>query len=834
MPAHQFQGFVDTVDSQNGIIAGWAVNLHEPSRVVLLHVLVDGQEVMQVLCDLKREDVRQILRIPSNKLGFRFRLPPEACDGAQHGISIRFDDRTALLFPDEDQPDRAHETLTFSRPPQTEYQSCVDGMFEGLLRGWVVSRNHPGADWSGHVVVSVRVDGVPVGTVRADCYRGDVVEFLKSAPNCGFELPIPQRYHDGLPHEITITSLPDEIPLVGSPLVTALADDQLTAKLVQIENSIAALHQQLTALRNTTRSLIPRKPLSLQHYDRWAKSYYPLLREQTALLRKARPLKETPLVSVLCPTWRPDEAEFRAAVESVLDQTYENWELILVDDGSQCERTRALLREYARKDRRIRTFSLKVNRGIAGATNKAISHAKGAYIAFFDHDDLLVDVALENMVRAALETGARLLYCDEDKVDAGGHFLEPNLKPDYDYRYLLGCNYICHLTFMEADTVRQTGPLDSRHDGAQDHDFLLRAVEIIPRKAIHHVPEILYHWRKSPNSTSSSVSNKGNAIRAGEACITEHLKRRGIKATVSSVEHLSLYSIRWPFRKQPAVSIIIPFRDQLDMTRRCVESLLDTQTYSAFDIILVNNFSTNRETLAWLDGIRNHDRISILHVEEAFNYARLNNLAARHSNSDLLLFLNNDVIVTQPDFLKRMVQETQAAPDVGAVGARLLYPNGTIQHAGVAVGPDIIGVHVHRLQPAKAFGYIGRLCISHEVTAITGAAMLVSHPLFDAMGGFDEVGLTVAYNDVDLCLKIRDNGYRILFCAEAEAVHHESFSRGSDDRPEHEARFFNEKQIMLERWKDNPLFKNDPAYPHYFRQDLRTFFDLRNPEDLWS
>lgn len=834
MPTDQFRGFVDTIDSQSGIISGWAVNLHNPARVALLHILMDGQEVMQVLCDLPRDDVRQVLRTASNKLGFRFKLPQEAFDGESHDISIRFADRTALLLPNEDKPEEGHESFPFSFTPHTEYQSCVDGISEGLLRGWVISRNHPNAAWSDGVVVSVRIDGVPIGTVRANCYRGDVAEVLQGPPNCGFELPIPQRYHDGLSHEITVTSMPDDIPLSGSPLLTSLADDQLTTKLVQIENSIAVLHQQLTALRNTTRSLIPRKPLNLQHYDRWAKSYYPLLREQTALLRKAHPLKKAPLVSVLCPTWRPDEADFRAAIESVLNQTYENWELILVDDGSQCEQTRDLLKEYRKKDARIRTFSLKVNRGIAGATNKAISHAKGDYIAFFDHDDLLVDVALERMVRAALETGAKLLYCDEDKVDAGGHFLEPNLKPAYDYRYLLGCNYICHLTFMEAETVRQVGLLESRYNGAQDHDFLLRTVEIIPREAIHHVPEILYHWRKTPNSTASNISNKGYAVQAGISCVADHLKRKGIEAAVSSVERLSLYAVDWPFAERPSVSIIIPFRDQLDMTRNCVESLLKTQTYSQFDIILVDNFSVQKDTLAWLEEISAHQQVSVLHVEEPFNYARLNNLAAKQSQSDLLLFLNNDVIITQPDFIKKMVLETLATPNVGAVGARLLYPNGTIQHAGVAVGPDVIGVHVHRLQSSKDFGYIGRLRLNHEVTAVTGAALLVSHPLFDEVGGFDEANLAVAYNDVDLCLKIRDSGHRIIFCAEAEAVHHESYSRGSDDRPEHEARFFNEKQVMLERWKDNPLFKKDPAYPHYFRQDLRTFFDLHAPEDLWS
>lgn len=834
MPAHQFRGHVEAVDSQTGIISGWAIDLHEPGKPALLHVLMDGQEIMQVLCDLPRKDIRRILLTPGDRLGFRFALPAEAHDGLPHDFSIRFDDRRALPFPDEKADGDGQEVISLTLSPHTRYMSYIDGLEEGRLRGWIVSRTPASETWSGSVIVGIRIDGVTIGTVRADRYRSDVFEALHCDPDCGFEFAIPQRFHDGFPHEITAVSLPDGTPLSGSPLKTSLADDQLTARLVQIESSIAQLHQQLTALRNSARSLIPRQPLDLRHYDQWAQDYYRLLHEQAALQREAHPLTETPLVSVLCPTYRPDEKDFRTALDSVLNQTYENWELIIIDDGSRCRRTKAVIDDYVRKDGRIRAFTLKKNQGIAGATNEAIGKARGDYITFFDHDDVLVDIALERMVRAALKTGARLLYCDEDKVDTTGRFIEPNFKPDYDYRYLLGCNYICHLTFMEAATVRRVGPLEDRYNGAQDHDFLLRATEIIPREDIHHVPEVLYHWRKTPNSTASSISSKDYAIRAATDCITEHLKRRRLKASVSAVERLSVYALDWSFRRQPSVSIIIPFRDQLEMTRSCVDALLASQTYRKFSIILVDNFSVQQDTLAWLDSIRKHRQVSVLRVEEPFNYARLNNLAARQSESDLLFFLNNDVIVTQPDFIGKMVKETQASPEVGAVGARLLYPNNTIQHAGVAVGPEIIGVHVHKLKSATFMGYIGRLRLTHEVTAVTGAAMMVPRSVFTDLGGFDEVGLAIAYNDVDLCLKIRSSGRRVIFCAEAEAIHHESHSRGSDDRPEHEARFFHEKQVMMERWKDNPLFKNDPAYPHYFRQDLRTFFDLRNPEDLWS
>ncbi len=831
MSTDQFRGHVETVDTQTGIMSGWAVDLHAPGRPALLHVLMDGQEIMQVPCDLPRKDIRRILSTPGDRLGFRFALPEAAHDGRPHDFSIRFDNRSVLPFPDEDDSLDDRDVISLTLSPHTQYMSYVDGPEEGILRGWIVSRTPSSEAWKGGVTVAIRLDGVTLGTVRANHYRSDVAQALHCDPDCGFEFPIPRRFHDGLPHEITAVTIPDGTPLSGTPLKTSLADDLLTARLVQIETGMAQLHQQLTALRNSTRSLIPRRRLDLNHYDQWAQDYYRLLHEQAALQRKAHPLTETPLVSVLLPTCRPDENGFRTAIESVLNQTHENWELIIVNDGSRCRRTTALIEEYSRKDRRVRAITLKTGRGLSGATDEAIRQATGRYIMFFSPDEVLVDIALERMVRAALKTGARLLYCDEDRVDTAGRFLNPTFRPSYDYRYLLGCNYIGHLAFMDAETVRRVGPLKDHDDGSWTHDFLLRTTEIIPREAILHVPEILHHRR---TTLPSSGGNGDRGLRAGADCVTEHLKRRGMKATVSALDQPGLQAIDWSFSHQPTVSIIIPFRDQPDMTRACVGSLLASQTYRQFDIILVDNFSVQRDTLTWLEEIGQNGQVSILRVEEPFNYARLNNLAARQSGSELLLFLNSDVIITQPDFLEKMVKEMQASPDVGAVGARLLYPNSTIQHAGVAVGPETIGIHLHRLQPAAFPGYGGRLRLTHEVTAVTGAAMLVSRSLFDGLGGFDEIGLAVAYNDVDLCLKIRESGHRIIFCAEAEAVHHEGHSRGSDDRPEHEARLFHERQVMLERWKDSPLFKNDPAYPHYFRQDLRTFFDLRSPEELWS
>ncbi len=538
-----------------------------------------------------------------------------------------------------------------------------------------------------------------------------------------------------------------------------------------------------------------------------------------------------PLVSILVPTYKPMMSDFTAAVDSVLSQTYRNWELIIVDDGAKSPEIAARIRQYCVEDPRIRAVTLKKNLGISGATNAGLREVRGEYVAFFDHDDLLVDVAIEMMVRAARETGARMLFSDEDKIDQAGYFLEPNLKPDYNHRYLLGCNYICHLLFVEAKTLAKVGELRAAYDGAQDHDLILRLVEEIPRSEIHHVPEVLYHWRKTPNSTAVNIGNKSYAIDAGVRAVGDHLKRIGVDAEVSAIRGLTLYGIKWLQKAQPKVSIIIPFKDQVDTTRRCIEALLAFTDYRAFEIVLVNNWSVTREAADFVKRVSRLHRVRVLTVEEEFNYSRLNNLAARDNDAEYYFFMNNDVFVGDKDWLRTIVGEALAAPDIAVVGGKFLYPNDTVQHAGVVVGPAGVAAHVHRGAPLTDYGYIGRALLSHEVSAVTAAGMLIKASVFHQVGGFDEQHLKVAYNDVDLCLKVGEAGWRIVWCAEFTATHHESLSRGSDDRPEHEARFFAETRTMQERWGDNPRYRRDPFYSKHFTVDRQPFFDLVDPAE---
>lgn len=822
-----FTGYCDGL--QDDAIHGWAINRLHPDRPVHLHILIDGQEIARVEADQPRGDVQAALRLPHDRVGFRFRLPPACLDGAPHTLSIRMPDRTVLRISDETAEGGQREQLSFSLTARPDYTSCVDGIKQGALRGWVLQKMPSETEWRGGCIVSVTANNVLVAQARADRYRGDVAAAVGCDPHCGFDVPIPQRFRGSSPRSFSVRVLPEGDELMGSPFTSSIADDALETRLLDIAETIDRLHRELTRLRTEIRNTIPQAGYNLGNYDRWAALYYQALRERTALLRTSAPLAREPLVSILCPTYKPLRADYVTAIESVLRQSYRNWELILIDDGMVSAETTALIEAYARKDARIRPVFLKENLGISGATNKGMDAVRGEYTLFFDHDDMLVDVAVETMLRKALETKAALLYSDEDKVDQSNNWQAPNFKPDFNYRYLLGCNYICHLTMVETEAMRAIGPLRAAYDGAQDHDFILRACEYLDHERIAHVPDLLYHWRMTPNSTAVTVGNKNYAIQAGIRAVSDHLARRGFEAKVTSINGLTLYRVDWAFTATPSVSIVIPFKDQVETTQRCVETLLERTDYANFEIVLVDNWSVTPEAEAFLRSCDDHPRVRHMTIEEPFNYARLNNIAAATCSSEYLVFMNNDVFVETADWLRLMVNEALAGDDVGAVGARLLYPNETIQHAGVVVGPAGIGAHAHRGCGPGDYGYIGRILLTHEVTAVTAAAMLVRRSVFETTGRFDEEGLKIAYNDVDLCLRIRANGYRIVYCAEALASHHESLSRGSDDVPEQEARFFEESQIMQSRWAGHPLFERDPAYSRFFTVDLQPFFDLVDP-----
>ncbi len=835
--ARPFLGYFDGFSAREA--RGWAIDARPSAEAVRLHVLVDRQEVATILCDRRRDDVQVALGHPTGLLGFSFTVPDRFVDGEMHALAFRFTDRSVVPFIDPAHPEDFAEEHEFVLHRSYEFSSFIDGMKQGALRGWVQRVDADSRERTGGCHILLTSNGARIAQVKADRYRGDVAAALGGDPNCGFEIILPQQYRRGGAQTLRFVVTPDNHELNGSPLTTLLVDDALEARLLDMQDMVDRLYGDITHLRTSIANVMPTPTYSLGDYDRWARRYYDRLRARVAGAHERHGLGADgaktdvraagPLVSILCPTWRPMLSDFVAAVDSVVAQTYGRWELIIIDDGGRAPEITAQIEAYCAADRRIRCVTLEKNVGISGATNAGLEAVRGEYVAFFDHDDLLVDVAIEVMVAAAGATGARVLYSDEDKIDQVGYFLEPNLKPDWNYRYVLGCNYVCHLLFVHAATLSDVGPLRPEYDGAQDHDLILRLAEAVPASAIHHVPEVLYHWRKTPNSTAVDVSKKGYAIGAGVRCVSDHLRRRGVRAKVSPIRGLTLYGIKWLDQAQPSVTIIIPFKDQIQTTQRCLDALLANTQYKNFDVILVDNWSVTNEAVDFRKRLARRSRVKFITVQEEFNFSRLNNIASRETRADFLFFMNNDVFVSDPSWLATIVAEAGTSPEVAIVGGKFLYPNETIQHAGVVVGPDGVAAHAHRGLPDTDYGYIGRAMLSHEVSAVTAAGMLIRADVFREVGGFDEEHLKIAYNDIDLCLKVRMAGHRVIWCAEFIAAHHESLSRGSDDQPAHEARFFRETQVMLARWGDVPIFRHDPFYSPFFTVQRQPFFDLVDP-----
>lgn len=823
-----FRGLVDFYE--NGVARGWAIHLNRRGPLNI-HVLLDGQEVAAVEAASPRLDLGSLIKSGEQNIGFTFEVPASYLDGQARALSFRFPDGSIVPVSVSGNRQDFTEELLIGNDAAQQITGYFEGLRQGQVVGWVLIPGESGA-LEGGATVALSIDGRHVARVKADRLRGDVGESLNVDGLCGFSVPVPTAFRDGKPHLYAVTVEPSGVALTNSPLRSSIADDRLEAELVEVTETIDRLHRDLSALRRKIRDIMPHGGHNLADYDAWARAYYARLRTAVDHARTRAPLPHSPCVSVLCPVYKPILTDFIQAVQSVMAQTYPHWELIFIDDGRADATISRQIDTFCAANKRMRVISLPKNQGIAGATNAGLMEAKGDYIAFFDHDDVLVDVALEVMVRAALRTHAQLLYSDEDKIDLHGRFRDPNLKPDFSYRYLLGCNYICHLTMVHAALARKIGLLDGTYNGAQDHDFLLRAVEILQPADIYHVRDILYHWRITENSTAASLKNKSYAVEAGVRAVAAHLKRRGLKAKPASIDKLTVYDVRWQYRASPRVTIIIPFKDEIDMTERCVTALLDRTQYAAFDIILIDNWSVTPAAKRFVARMRKIKNVTVLRVEEAFNFSRLNNFAVRHTDAPFILFMNNDVVIENTDWLRLIVNECLAAEDVAVVGNMLLYKDETIQHAGVITGPDVIGTHAHRRFGRHDKGYIGRIALTHEVSAVTAACMLVRRDVFLAVGGFDEDHLSIAYNDVDLCLKIHQAGHRVLYVADSVAHHYESHSRGTDDRPEHETRFFLETQFMREKWAGYEDFEFDPFYARYFRTDATPFMDLRRPEEI--
>jgi GT2 family glycosyltransferase len=550
--------------------------------------------------------------------------------------------------------------------------------------------------------------------------------------------------------------------------------------------------------------------LDLQGYEAWFKAFYavtPGKRKQMAEQVSSFPVR--PLISVLLPTYNSHPKWLQEAIESVRNQVYPNWELCIADDASTNQQTIELLKEYSQKDARIKVRFRQNNGHISEASNTALEMAEGEFVALLDHDDLFTEDALFWVANAINKNSrAALIYSDEDKTDTKGRLLEPYFKCDWNYHLFLSQNMVSHLGVYKTVIVREIGGFRKGFEGSQDYDLALRFTEQIDEQQIVHIPRVLYHWRIHKQSTAVNVLSKPYATKAARRAIAEHLKRRNVHAEVE-ISPINLYRVKYRLPKVlPLVSIIIPTRNNREFLKKCIESILKKTGYKNFEISVVDNNSDAPETVNYLSELQSKKRVDILSDEREFSFSAINNRAAKNAKGEFLLFLNDDTEVIHPEWLAEMVQ-IAVQDRVGVVGAKLWYPGYTLQHGGIILGIKGVAGHAHKHFDKLNQGYLGRANLIQEFSAVTGACMLVKKELFTRVGGFDET-LAIAYNDIDLCLKIKEQGFKVVWTPYAELVHHESKSRGDDFQPGKYERLTNEGEYLLNRWGE--ILKNDPAY----------------------
>ncbi len=520
---------------------------------------------------------------------------------------------------------------------------------------------------------------------------------------------------------------------------------------------------------------------------------------------------DRPVIAVVMPAYNPPLDLLDAAIESVMRQSWQLWTLHIADDASTKPETKKELQEWARRDPRIQVSFAEVNGHISRASNLALSTVSAPYFALLDQDDLLADDALLHVaVQIMQRPEVGVIYSDEDKIDSAGRRSGPYFKPDFNPDLLLGQNTISHLGVYSTAVARAAGGFREGYEGSQDHDLVLRCVQRLRRDQIVHIPRILYHWRVHAGSTASSIDEKPYAVVAGVAAVQDHLDRTEPGAKVSLIEDINQYRVRFPVpASQPTVTVIVPTRNGLSVLGPCMNGLLQGTDYDSMQVLIIDNGSDDAETLAQLRTWAQDPRVRVRRDDRPFNYSALNNAAVAEADSEFVLLLNNDISMIHRDWLLELVSQG-LRPGVGAVGAALWYPNDTLQHGGVMLGVRGVASHSHKgIQPGQP-GYFGRARLLQTVTAVTGACLLVRRSLYQAVGGLNERDLSVAFNDVDFCIRLTKAGYRNIWTPFAQLYHHESVSRGNDLDRDKVVRFQSEVDYMLNTWREDLLY--DPAY----------------------
>ncbi len=612
-----------------------------------------------------------------------------------------------------------------------------------------------------------------------------------------------------------------------SPVAFKFAETRMLKKLMrwnpsQHEDTISAtrkmLKQQAESSGQDYQVLLERRysalftaPRNNQNYSEWIEKVEEAGMPSADQVAGVANASNSPLLSLIMPTYNTDAELLTSTIESVIEQSYENWQLCISDDGSSSAETIETIKYWQQKDQRIIAVFGEGGGGIATNTNAALALATGDYCVFLDHDDLLAKNALYEVAASIIESPAlKLIYSDEDKLDSTGVRIDPHFKPDWNPDLLLSQNYICHLVAIKRSIIENLGGLRTGFEGAQDHDLLLRVMRVVDAAEVKHIAKVLYHWRMTPESTASSSLAKNYSTDSGIAAIKDYLSQVSETATVDAGKYPNTYQVKWGLPAQePKVSIIIPTRDRLDILSQCIGSVLQFTQYSNYEIIVVDNESVEPATLEYFEQISVEEKVRILKYDGVFNYSAINNYAVAQADGDIIVMMNNDIEVINEGWLQEMVGHA-LRPEVGCVGAKLLYKNNMVQHAGVILGIGGVAGHAHKYFDSESAGYFSRLHLTQNLSAVTAACLAVKKKTYQQLGGLNESHLKVAFNDVDFCLRAGALGLRNVWSPYALLYHHESVSRGHENTQEKQARFNGEADYMMQQWGD--LLGSDPAY----------------------
>lgn len=668
------------------------------------------------------------------------------------------------------------------------------------IKGWAVSES----------LITVRAKSTG-GEVFCDISwheRRDVLHSYREAAkvsDAGFEIKLPHRGLSGIGLEFCdgVRRTYVKVPVVATYFFENMLGSSYLGKGMRFLQ-----RHGVRKFASRTVEVMKQKANPQGDYGKYRLAVMPTPQELNR--QREETWKEKPLFSIVVPLYKTPVKYLEQLVKSVRAQTYDNWELCLSDGSGELSPLANYLDRLAQKDKRIKVVRHETPLRISANTNAAIGIARGEFLVFADHDDLLTEDALYECAKALeRQPDTDLIYSDEDKVSMNGRrYFEPHFKSDYNPDLLCSMNYFCHLVVVRRLLTEQTGLLREEFDGAQDYDFVLRCVEHTDR--IVHIPRVLYHWRAHENSTAENPQSKWYAFEAGLRAIEAHYDRRKLPAQVEFGEYPGLYKTVWKWKEQPLVSILIPNKDHTQDLDKCIQSIEQKSEYRNYEFIIIENNSEDEETFAYYKKLEaENEKAHVVYWDGGFNFSAINNFGAEHAKGEYLLLLNNDTEIIHPDCLWQLLGYCMRE-DVGAVGARLYYEDGSIQHAGVVLGFGGIAGHTFIGFPHDANGYFSRIICAQDYSAVTAACMMTKKSVYEQVGGLTEE-LVVAFNDIDYCMKVRALGKLVVYNPYAQLYHYESKSRGLEDSPEKQERYYREMKYFVTKWKEC-LDKGDPYY----------------------